>query len=355
MKKSLLALAVLGTMAGVASAQTSITIYGTIDGGVRHVTNAGAGTQSNTTMSSGGTYNQNRLGFKGVEDLGGGLNAHFNLEAGWNSGTGAGDATGLFQRTASVGLGGAWGSLDLGRQYSVNFQTIGAYDPFIYKYTGIVPLASQGGLINDAGAVGGLTRLSNDIKYTGTFGGVTVRAEYALGEQAGSTSSNATQAIGVSYAGGPFSVGGAYTQGKRNTTALGGAGQQDLKNWTVGGAYMTGPFRVAVGYADAKQDTGVGGAQLRAKDWWIGGHMYVTPAAAITAGYYETKGAAAISAANGFVGNNDAKRKLFIVGATYALSKRTNFYADIDNARYTAPGSDGKTQTGFSVGINHLF
>ncbi len=149
MKKSLLALAVLGTIAGVASAQTSITIYGTIDAGVRHQSNFGPGaadTDSRLSMSSGGTYNQNRLGFKGVEDLGGGLNAHFNLEMGWNSGTGAGDAAGLFQRTASVGLGGAWGSLDLGRQYSVNFKTIGLYDPFVYKYTGIVPMASQGGL-----------------------------------------------------------------------------------------------------------------------------------------------------------------------------------------------------------------
>jgi len=386
MKKSLLALAVLGTMAGVASAQTSITIYGTIDAGVRHQTNVGPsagspGNDSKWTMSSGGTYNQNRLGFKGVEDLGNGMNAHFNLEMGWNSGTGAGDADGLFQRTASVGLGGAWGSVDLGRQYSVNFQTIGAYDPFIYKYTGIVPLAGQGGL----------TRLNNDLKYTGTFGGVTVRAEYAFGEVAGSTSTGATQAIGASYAAGPFSVGGAYTQGKRNAFGLAssasgtafatGVGAQltaagipaanvtallgaaapatnDMKNWTVGGAYMTGPFRIAAGYADFKSDVpaalaAVAGAdRIHTKNWWLGGHMYVTPAAAITVGYYETKGFQ-LGANNAL--SNDAKRKLFIVGGTYALSKRTNFYADIDSARFSAPATNNVTQTGFSVGINHLF
>ncbi len=152
-------------------------------------------------------------------------------------------------------------------------------------------------------------------------------AEYALGEVAGSTSSGSTYAVGANYAVAGFTVGGAYTGGKRN------AADDDFKNWTVGGAYMTGPFRVAVGYADNK--IGSGATETRAKDWWVGGHMYVTPAAAISVGYYETKGPAALVASN-YVASNDAKRKLFIVGATYALSKRTNFYADIDNARYSA-------------------
>ncbi|HCN90568.1 MAG TPA: porin, partial [Oxalobacteraceae bacterium] len=165
MKKTLLALAVLGAFAGAASAQTAVTIYGSFDGGVRHVTNVDAAGDSITKMGSNGTYNSNRIGFKGVEDLGGGLNAHFDLETGFNTGTGtldtpAGTTGTLFNRSAYVGLGGAFGSVDLGRQYSVNFKTIGAYDPFAYKYTAIIPLAAQGGL----------TRLNNDIQYTGTFG-----------------------------------------------------------------------------------------------------------------------------------------------------------------------------------------
>jgi len=338
MKKSLLALAVLGAFAGAASAQTSITIYGSFDGGIRNQTNVNDAGNSKLTMGSNGTYNSNRIGFKGVEDLGGGLNAHFALETGFNTGTGALDnATNrLFNRTASVGIGGPWGSVDLGRQYSVNFKTIGAYDPFNYKYTGIIPLAGQGGL----------TRLDNDIQYAGTFGGVTVRAEYALGEVAGSTGNNSTQAIGASYAGGPFSVGAAYTTGKRGPTQ-----DQTLNNWTVGGAYATGPFRVALGYADLKQNV-VGNVDTRQKDWWLGGSYNITPAAALSAAYYETKA----TAAAGF----DGKRKLFIVGATYALSKRTNFYADIDNSKFSGslrvPGTTNQTTTtGVSVGINHLF
>lgn len=335
MKKSLLALAVLGAFAGVAQAQTSVTIYGSFDAGVRNQTNVNAAGDSRLTMGSFGTYNSNRLGFKGVEDLGGGMNAHFTLESGFNTGTGA-MAGDLFGRSAFVGLGGTWGSLDLGRQYSVHFKTIGAYDPFNYKYTGIIPLATQGGL----------TRLNNDIQYTGTFGPITARAEYALGEQAGSASNGATQAVGLSYAGGPFSVGAAYTQRKLSVGTP--ATYQDNKNWTVGGAYGAGPFRVALGYADNKQATGTAVADTRTKDAWLGGSFNLTPAAALTAAYYQTRAS---------VAGVDGRRNLVIVGGTYALSKRTNFYADIDNSRTSGisipVGQD--RQTGISVGINHLF
>lgn len=339
MKKSLLALAVLGAFAGAAQAQSAVTIYGSFDGGIRNQSNV-TGNNRNTTMGSNGTYNSNRLGFKGVEDLGGGLNAHFALETGFNTGTGTLDnATGvLFNRTAAVGVGGAWGSIDLGRQYSVNFKTIGLYDPFQYKYTAIVPLAAQGGL----------TRLNNDIQYSGNFGPVGVQAEYALGEVPGSTSNGSTWALGGNYKGGPITAGLAYTNSKNAT----GAAEQ--KNWTVGGAYATGPFRVAVGYADRKTDAGfLANGVLKTKDIWFGGSYNITPAAAISAGYYQTKYDLAAT---------DGKRKLFIIGATYALSKRTNFYADIDSRRYdgaagavASTNGNNETQTGFSVGINHLF
>ena len=129
MKKSLAAVAALGAAAGMAQAQTNVSIYGSFDAGVRtqdHVSSSG---NSRTTMGSTGTYNSNRLGFKGIEELGGGLNAHFTLESAFNSGTGATDATRFFGRSAFVGLGGQWGSLDLGRQYTVAYRTVGTYDP----------------------------------------------------------------------------------------------------------------------------------------------------------------------------------------------------------------------------------
>ncbi|HEX7634370.1 MAG TPA: porin [Noviherbaspirillum sp.] len=336
MKKSLLALAVLGAFAGAAQAQSSVTVYGSFDGGLRHQNRSDtdtAGSQGGQwKMSSNGTYLSNRIGFKGVEDLGGGLNAHFTLETGFNTGNGELDnkTNQLFRRTASVGLGSAWGSLDFGRQYSINFQTTGSYDPFNLKYIGVTPVAG----------LGGLTRLDNDIKYTYTAGPVTVRAEHGFGEVPGAFSTGATNAVGATYAEGPITVGSAYTRGK---TAAG----LSRKDWTIGGAYTTGPFRVALGYNNYKEDTSAT-ADTTTKDWWLGGSYNLSSAAALTAAYYQTK----VSPSTG----GDAKQKLFIVGGTYALSKRTNLYADIDSKRFSVSSGTAPTSlTGFSAGINHLF
>jgi predicted porin len=331
MKKSLLALAVLGAFAGTAFAQTSITIYGSFDGGLRHLNNTNAAGDNRLTMGSNGTFNSNRIGFKGVEDLGGGTNAHFVLESGFNTGTGTLDnaTNALFNRTAAVGLGGSWGSLDLGRQYTVAFKTIGAYDPFSYKYPGIA-LAVP--------ATAGV-RYNNDIQYTGTFSGLTVRGEYALGEVAGSTGTNSAKAFGLGYANGPFSVGAAYTN--RDVATF------DNKHYTVGGAFKFGAGRVAIGYANEKQATPT--VDTTNKFAWVGVNYNVTPQVELTGAYYNLKNSTS---------NVDGKKDLYMFGATYALSKRTNFYADIDTARLdgTLRVAGVQTrQTGVSVGINHLF
>lgn len=346
MKKSLLALAVLGAFAATAQAQTSVQVFGSFDGGVRYVDNvvnaAGTDIDDRLSVSSTGTYNSNRLGFRGTEDLGGGLSARFHLETGFNTGNGsvAGD---LFGRRATVGLGGSWGGIDIGRNYSVSFYTIGGYDPFNYKFTGIIPLAT-------AAAGSPATRFNNDIQYTGNFGPVTVRAEYALGEQVGSISDGSAAAIGGTFATGPFSFGGAYT---KKDTAITGAGFQDYDQWTVGGAWKAGPIRVAAGYIDATQEQGAL-PDLETTNAWLGASYALSPAAEITAAYYRTETE---------VGAVDGKRDLFIIGATYALSKRTNFYTNFDYSKLddaavlTAPAA-GLTEDkviGFSVGINHLF
>jgi predicted porin len=337
MKKSLLALAVLGAFAGAAQAQSSVQIYGSFDGGVRQTTNVNAAGDNQLTMGSNGTYNSNRIGFKGVEDLGGGLNAHFALETGFNTGTGRlnNAENRLFERTASVGLGGAWGNLDFGRQYTVAFRTVAVYDPFNYKYTGIASAVP---------ATAG-TRNDNNIQYYGTFGPVTARAEYALGETIGGTSTGAKQAVGATFVTGPLSLGAAYTQ--RND--LGGAGL-DNKHWTAGGAYSFGPARVAVGYQTDDQDVAVG-ADTQTERAWVGGSFAVTPAVELTAAYYKTK-------VDGATAALDGDKDLYMIGATYAFSKRTNFYAEADFSKLDGSqriGGVQDKQRGVSVGINHLF
>ena len=398
MKKSLLALAVMGAFAGVAQAQTSVTIYGSIDGGVRYVSNANAAGDNRFTVSSTGTYNSNRLGFKGVEDLGGGMNAHFTLENGFNIGTGVIDSpvgNQLFNRSAFVGLGFGSHSIDIGRQYSIAFKTVTAIDPFNSKYTSIDPLTSlaAGHQATGNNPIGfGSGRFNNDIQYTGIFGPVTVRAEYAFGEAAGAITSGRAAAVGAMYANGPLTFGGAYTDRKTSgvlpgaagaptmTTAAGAignfAGDRTNKQWTVGGAYKFGPARIAAGYMNEKQDlaalTAVGvtipaGTEARARHAWIGGSYSITPALELQTGYFHTK----TSANSAFV--PDGKRQLLMLGATYALSKRTNFYAEIDHSRYngflasgtgnaaftaspyTGVSASNTRLSGVSVGINHVF
>ena len=336
MKKSLLALAVLGAFAGVASAQTSVTIYGSFDAGVRNLSNTNAGGESRLTMGSAGTYNSNRIGFRGVEDLGGGMNARFVLENGFNSGTGA-MAGDLFGRSAYVGVGGAWGAIDLGRQYTVAFKTIGAYDPFAYKYTGIAPavLAAAG------------VRYSNDIQYTSAFSkAITVRAEYALGEVAGNTSTGSAHALGVSYNDGTLALGTAFT--KRNIAG------RDNNHYTVGGAYKFGAAKLFAAYTQEKQATV--SVPSYTKFAWAGIAYDITPQIQATYAYYQTKVEA------GLLGGANGKKDLNMIGATYALSKRTNFYAEMDLAKMSgvlrvAPASltPQNEQTGVSIGLNHLF
>lgn len=366
MKKSLITLAVLGAFAGAAQAQapaTVVTLYGSFDGGVRYSNNVNAAGDRRMTVGSNGTYNSNRLGFKGTEDIGGGNNAHFALEIGFNTGTGTVDnaAGTLFNRTAAVGLGGSWGSVDIGRQYSVAFKTIGGYDPFNYKYTGIIPLAGASvgsqalgtptGPVTTLGGAGA-TRFNNDVQYAGGFGPVTVRAEYAMGEQAGNRTVGAAEGVGVTFATGPFSVGGAYSEQKPNVGTS--PFQQYRKQATIGGAFKTGPVRVAVGYIDDKATTAAGG-DAKTKNIWGGVSFTVSPMVEVTGAWYQTKDSGALLA---------GKRDLVIVGGTYSLSKRTNLYADIDQSRYTgskvpfrtSTNPDGKPRpTGISVGMNHTW
>ncbi|HEX3132915.1 MAG TPA: porin, partial [Planctomycetota bacterium] len=107
MKKSLLALAVLGAFAGAASAQSSVTIYGIVDSAVRLTTNAGATVATNgesiTSLAPGG-MSQSRLGFNINEDLGGGLRAIANMEHRFNSDNGNSSSATDFWRQAWVGL-----------------------------------------------------------------------------------------------------------------------------------------------------------------------------------------------------------------------------------------------------------
>ena len=115
MKKTLLALAVFGAFAGTTSAQSNVTIYGLVDMAIQHE-NDGANTR--TALDS-GEFAGSRIGFKGSEDLGGGLKVNFQLESGFGADDGKLNQGGrIFGRQAWVGMSGGFGSVNLGRQWT---------------------------------------------------------------------------------------------------------------------------------------------------------------------------------------------------------------------------------------------
>jgi predicted porin len=366
MKKSLITLALLAAFAETAVAQSSVKLYGSVDGGLRYVIHSTASTNK-LSVGSNGTYSSNRLGFKGQEELGNDLNVHYNLETGFNLGTGALNNTNnqLFERTAIVGIGGSWGTLDVGRQFSVSFKAIAPFDPFNVKYLSIIPAmaataGSQGSKANPLGF--GVARFNNDIQYTGRFGPLIAYAEYAPGEVAGDSSAGRAAAVGAVYNGGAWSVGASYTARKTNpsrpfsdvlATALPtAASKQDNQLWMVGASCQLGAARLRAGYSDEKQDwPAAAGGSVRAKNAWAG--VSYVPAAAweATAAVYQVKGD------YNQVTGADGKRNLYIAGATYAMSKRTNLYFEIDRNKYMAAAiANGVVQQlGFSSGINHMF
>jgi predicted porin len=334
MQKKLIALAIASLVSAPVFAQSQVTLYGTFDAGVRHQDNADTNGGSNTTMDSSGTYNSNRWGMKGSEDLGNGLKANFTLESGFRSGTGDNDtfSTTIFRRKAIVGLSGSWGKLDLGRNYTSIFYTTGAYDPFHYKYTGIIPIAGLDG-----------ARRNNTITYTSmNMNGLTLRANHAFGEVAGNSTLGQNNEVGASYGNGPFSMGIAYGVDRIATSP-----DLDSKQWTIGGAYKVKPFELMVGYDIDKTDVAGGGTNDR-KVSWIGGRYMMSGNNAVSLAYYHDKRDTAAA---------DGSRKLWILGFVHNLSKRTEFYADIDNSKVDGTLNTGtdSSNTGISVGINHKF
>jgi predicted porin len=334
----------------VTSTGSPVTIYGSFDGGLRHVTNVDAQGDDNTTVSSNGTFRSNRLGFLGSEALGGGNKANFVLELGFNSGTGALNNTNnvLFQREAHVGLSGNWGALDVGRNYTVAYRTILAFDPFKFRYPSITYVLS---------ATNGI-RKDNDVQYTGTFGDWTTRAAWSLGEVAGDVDYGTTKALGVNYAHGGLRAGASYSIAEQNTGTSSLPSYRDYSHSALGAAYDFGALTLSVGHVAQRQDTST---RATTSTWnWVGGSYQLSPRFNFTAAWYRNDAYNATATAAAAVG--DARKDLFMTGITYGLSKRTTLYGEIDRTRldggYATGGTTKLNQThqgGMAAGMMHVF
>ena len=251
MKKSLLALAVLGAFAGVASAQSSVTLYGTVDLNARYV--KADGQDRRLTLSQDG-INSSQLGFRGVEDLGGGLKAGFNLLAGVNADTGTTNSK-FFNRRSTVSLFTNLGEVRLGRDYTPTFWNLTIFDAF--GTNGI------GSSLNVRNGYGG-TRQDNTIGYflPGNLGGFYGQA-MAGASEGGTSGDRPARYIGgrVGFAAGPFDVAGAYSEAKMRTSFVvnpaGGApivvlAGDTQKTWNVGGSWDFGFMKIMGLYDEEK-------------------------------------------------------------------------------------------------------
>lgn len=193
MKKTILALAACSALAGTAAAQSSVSVYGLLD--LAAVRESGGAAGAVTKLSSGVSAGS-RIGFKGSEDLGGGLSALFLIENGFQADTGAAGQGGLlFGRQAYVGLQGSFGSVTVGRQYTPQYQTVAGADPF--------GSGSAGDSKNLMPASGIGSRTDNTVKYASpTVRGVSGELAYAPGEVAGSSAAGRQIGAALTYSSG---------------------------------------------------------------------------------------------------------------------------------------------------------
>lgn len=382
MKKSLIALAVLAA-SGAAMAQSSVTVFGVVDEAVSYVN---GGTNWNGINSGGNATS--RIGFRGVEDLGGGLKANFWLEAGIAADSGSGNSgyskgtdtagDGLaFKRRSTVGLEGAFGEVRLGRDLTEAYKATSRYDVFGQVGFGVSRLWADG-VLGFAGtkattspvapAVGAtgvaLTnqRVSNMVTYVSpNISGFKAAVNYGFGEQSGDNSANRYVGAGLTYDNGPLSLG---LSGERQNTVsnlvsdLNTTPAADVTAWALGGSYDLGVVKLSAAYKDskAKYDDG----KLKMKGYYFGVSAPVGAAGEVKASYnrYENK------AEDGF----KLKADQFALGYVHNLSKRTALYgtyAYIKNKNNDGENlginlgngtlKDNGSQHGLQVGIRHAF
>lgn len=337
--KRIIAATVLGTLAGISSAQTSVSVYGVLDLYYRHDSGVSPAGSFNSLDSGAASLAGSRLGFKGKEDLGKGLAVIFTAEMGFASDTGAFDGTGVgFGRQAFVGFQGDFGAVKLGRQYNPLFNGGYKYDPF-----GDAIIGAYSRLI----VLGAGKRLNNAVVYEtpASLGGFSGQASYSFGEVAGATSQGRVVGLTAGYANGPFATNLIYNNAN-NIPAV-GSPLVNTENTGLGASYNLGVATLSGLYQKNSNDAV---AALDTKDFLLGVKVPFGQGT-VMASFIRHKNDAAVNADTDQVA----------LGYTYALSKRTLLHASIARvsndagASVQTPGNLGSTAKSLALGINHSF
>jgi predicted porin len=362
MKKTICSAAALmcGLAASAANAQTSVQVYGIVDTGLAYVTNVNAAGDHMVKMPSLTSSFPSRLGFRGTEDLGNGLQAFFVLENGLAVDTGTQQQGGrLFGRQANVGLKGAWGTLTLGRQVNMTYVATLKSDvlgPHLFAIGSIDPYLPN-------------ARSDNAIGYQGTFNGFTVGATWSFGRDAsaagGPAATNCAGEVAgnskacrqytalVGYETKQWGLNASYDRMYGNTGAGGGltsSANTDTRT-AVNGYWMLGATKIGAGVID--RDTKASTGEVDSDLYFLGvSHPIGLYTIDAQVARRDTK-------------NSSSDVNMLVARLTYSLSKRTAVYGALgrmDNKGASAVALDaggtvgaGKAQNGLMAGLRHTF
>ncbi|MFJ2992858.1 porin [Pandoraea sp. NPDC087047] len=349
---------------GSAYAQSSVTLYGIIDTGVEFVNHIGTANSTVMRVPSITGSMPSRWGFRGTEDMGGGLKTVFVLESGFapNSGT-AGQGGRIFGRQAFVGLANQWGQLSIGRQWNMLFW--GTLDSDILG-PNVYGAGSLDNYLPNA-------RDDNSIAYKGSFNGLSVGMTYSFGRDAvnAGPSPSGTNCPGqnpadsracrewsamLQYSTGQWGVAAVYDSQRGGPGAFAGLTNSSLTDnrLSLSGYAVFGNAKVGLGLIHRNND----GSTTPRSNLWYGGLSYnLTPAITLAGQVYYIN-----------FSNSPNNAIMYAVRGSYAFSKRTSTYITagyIQNRgtlAYSVSGGDtgsspipGGSQLGTMIGMKHTF
>jgi predicted porin len=367
MQKKLIALAVAGLASSASFAQTNVTIYGIVDMGV--VRTDADGKNSGWKIDN-GLLSGSRLGFKGMEDLGGGLKALFTLEymlmPDVNAPLGsAGDWSGTATRQSYVGLTGNWGTVHMGRLQGAGYNFACAHNPVAGGAFDTISKLTGGQLLLGCGSAG---RTNNSFAYVSpNWSGFTFEYNHARVTENANRGTTPVKPLAGSnvddsyanlvrgnYTNGPFSASlvWAGTDGGSVTSVS----APDTDEWGIGADYDFGMVKIYGTYQNRDTDTAAG-VKLAANGdkWAVGASIPVFKVGSIMLSYADFS-----SDATGFDADS------WTLAYTHSLSKRTTLYggySDVNNSRLATSASAaavgvpkaGGDASMFAFGVRHTF
>jgi predicted porin len=340
-------------------AQSNVTLYGSLDAGVAWIDNLNG---SATSRVDQGTMQPDRFGFRGTEDLGGGLKALFHLEGGFATDTGnMVSANRLFNRLSIVGLAGGFGTVTLGNMPDLVFDYAGKVSNG-FQLTNFY-LFHPGNLDTLANTY----QFNNSVRYTSpAFDGLTVSAMAGAGEQPESSRRNRNVSAGANYVNGPLRLALAYS--RQNDRAAGYAGSylatlnlgnaatvfDSLTTWAAGGGYTVGNWRLNTLFTQSTVD--LPAARFRQRNVDFGAAWRYGARSTLNLGYTRTQLRKT---------GQDARYGQASVSHVYAFSKRTECYvqaavqraggaATLAFQNYAGASSDDR-QLVTTIGAHHSF